>query len=103
MQQGSGNPIGINAHICQEQRNFQRMLDIRLTRAAQRAHMRYFRQFVGTLNPLHILWSEILAGLRQEILQCAPLWRRGRHMPWRQRLFWIDGHHWITSIDDTYG
>src|SRR6266567_6474800 len=81
------------------------MLDERLTRAAPHAHVRSFRQFVGTTNPLHILWSKILAGLRQQILQCAPL-GRSRHvhgLHGRQRLFWIDGHYWDTSIDDTYG
>src|SRR6266436_6446250 len=80
------------------ERDFQWMLNIRLSRTTYCPQMSLFRNIVGTLNRPHVMWSQVLANLRQQVFKS--------HLRKRNRLFftWVHGHHWNTSevIDNTH-
>ncbi len=89
MQQGCYYTIGIDPHIGQQQRDLERVLNIRVTRTTHDTPMCQIRNLVGTLNPLHLRWRKVLARFLQQMLK--------RHLGQRQKFIRVRGHHCSSS------
>ena len=69
MQQTGGHGDGVHFHFCQNQRDFERMDEIRLARSALLAGMVLLRKLVGLAHQFEIVVGTVLAHVAQQLAE----------------------------------
>src|SRR5438876_8169249 len=69
MQQTGGYGDGVHFHFCQNQRDFERMDEIRLARSALLAGMVLLRKLVGLAHQFEIVVGTVLAHVAQQLAE----------------------------------